>query len=75
MATERTVLHPFGGVIYLDTADETYQHPFGGVVNSDITAAPAGGDINPSLMLTGVGLSYYGTALILPFLTNKPPGI
>ena len=37
MATERTVLHPFGGVIYV-AADKQYQHPFGGVIDGKISA-------------------------------------
>ena len=42
MATERTMMHPFGGVIHFEVADETYMHPFAGVVEGDITAVAAG---------------------------------
>ena len=54
MATERTTMHPFGGVMHFEVEDETYMHPFGGVVNGDITAA-AGGTGVTSLPIAGHG--------------------
>ena len=57
MATERTIITPFGGVVNFAVADETYMTPFGGVMNGDITAAAAaGGPVPGSLGLLGVGI-------------------
>ena len=56
MATTRTVMTPDGDVITVDTADQTVMTPSGSVINADITAAAGGGDLNPTMMLTGVGI-------------------
>ena len=42
MATERTAVHPFDGVIHLTGADEQYVHPFAGVIDNDIESAGSG---------------------------------
>jgi hypothetical protein len=46
----------------------------GGDYSNKVAGVPSSG-MPGSLMMMGVGMSYYGVALILPFLTNQPPGI
>jgi len=39
MATKRTVMTPFGGVVTFNKAEQTAMTPFGGVINAKIVAA------------------------------------
>ncbi len=38
MATKRTMMTPFGGVVSFDVAGETYMTPFGGAMSGDISS-------------------------------------